>query len=141
MLPQARTDKLLVQDIGDELIVYDQLRHRAHRLNDTASTVWRHCDGETGIADLASILASKLGMPPNEDLIWLALSRLERAHLLRGSLDRSIMGPVSRREVMRKIGAVGTLTFLLPVVTSISAPTPAMAQSSCSAINSQPCCW
>jgi hypothetical protein len=137
MLPQARTEKLLIQEVGDELIVYDETRDRAHRLNATATTVWRHCDGKTDVADLACLLAKKLDLPPEEDLIWLALSRLDTAHLLRGPVQQPDAASVSRRTVVRKIGTVGTLALLLPVVTSIMAPTPAMSQScgvSC-------CCW
>jgi hypothetical protein len=137
MLPQARTEKLLIQEVGDELIVYDETRDRAHRLNATATTVWRHCDGKTDVADLTRLLAKKLDLPPEEDLIWLALSRLEAAHLLCGPVRHPDAASVSRRAVMRKIGMVGTLTLLLPVVTSIMAPTPAMSQS-CGVTC---CCW
>lgn len=136
MLPQARTDKLLVQEVGDELVVYDQVRHRAHRLNATAAAVWRHCDGETSVADLTSLLAGKFDLPPDEDLIWLALDRLEMARLLRTPVYRPATEPVSRRAVMQKIGVAGTLAFLLPVITSMTAPTPAMSQSACAS-----CCW
>jgi len=49
MLPETRKDRVLVQKIGDELIVYDQDRSRAHCLNPTSSLVWQSCDGQTTV--------------------------------------------------------------------------------------------
>ena len=52
MTPVARHDNLLTQDVAGELVVYDQTRQRVHRLNQTAATIWRSCDGKTSIADM-----------------------------------------------------------------------------------------
>ena len=131
MFPQAQRSQLLVVEAGDELVVYDQARHRAHRLNATAAMVWRHCNGETSVADLARLLEKEFGLSGDEDLIWLALNRLKTAHLLHGPLDRRATDSVSRRRVVRKLALTTTLTFLLPVVTSLIAPTPLMSQSLC----------
>ncbi len=60
MQPQARQDKLLVQEVGDELVVYDQKRHVAHSLNRTAALVWQNCDGQRTVADLAALLGLPL---------------------------------------------------------------------------------
>jgi hypothetical protein len=127
----TRRDRLLIQEVGDELVVYDEQRHQAHSLNRTAALVWRHCDGHSSITELAALLESELGIQADEGLVWLALNRLEKAHLLREPLTRPRIGAgISRRQVVRKLGLVGTLTFLVPVVTTLIAPTPAMAQSS-----------
>src|SRR2546423_15689116 len=42
--PRARDARLVIQELPDELLVYDLERHRAHSLNRTAALVWRHCD-------------------------------------------------------------------------------------------------
>lgn len=127
MFPQAREEKLLVQEVGDELVVYDQKRHRAHRLNATAARIWRRCDGRTGVAELAATL-EEAGLPTKEDLVWLALDRLEKADLLREPVVRPEGArEISRRKVLQRLGLAG-LAFLLPAVTSITAPVPAMAQ-------------
>ena len=31
--PKARRDRLFVQDVGDEIVIYDQDKRKAHRLN------------------------------------------------------------------------------------------------------------
>lgn len=128
MTPEARHDDLLVQAVGDELVVYDQKRHRVHRLNRTAALVWRHCDGRTGAADMAALLQKECGLPADEEVVGLALARLAKARLLREERPEAI-APVTRRQVVRKLSLVGALVLLLPAVTSITAPTPAMAQS------------
>jgi hypothetical protein len=129
VLPNARQDKLLEQAVGDELVVYDQERHRAHRLNRTAALVWRHCDGQTSILDMVALLQSKTHLPADKELVWLALARLEQAHLL----QERVMLPadtarVSRRKFIEKLGLATGFALLLPVVESIVAPTSAIAK-------------
>jgi len=55
MKPRARKDDLLIQDLPEETLVYDVVRHRAHCLNRTAALVWRHCDGKTSVEKLARV--------------------------------------------------------------------------------------
>ena len=127
-LPHARRDALVIQPVGDETIVYDEQRNQAHRLNRTAALVWRHCDGKRTVAGLASLL-EEVG-PNAEDLVRLALDRLEKAHLLEGKRVRPASAAfLTRRDVLRKAALAGGLTLLLPVVQTIVAPTPAMAMS------------
>lgn len=142
MLPKARQDKLLIQEVGDELVVYDQQRHHAHRLNRTAALVWRHCDGQMSVADITTLLQSELSLPAaNEEMVWLALDRLEKSHLLCERMTRPTNAAfISRRQAIGQLGLAGGLAFLLPVVMSIVAPTPAMAASPCSSSGSvAPC--
>jgi hypothetical protein len=149
MNPRARTDDLVVQDLADETLVYDQARHRAHCLNRAAALVWRHCDGRHTVADLARVVARELGLPEDEDVVWLALDRLKRAHLLEGEVARpGETGRLTRRDVLRRLGLAGGLALLLPAVTSILAPDVAQAvsgttQSACQnnpAANAGRCC-
>ena len=39
--PKARQEGLLVQEVPDEVLVYDTASHKAHCLNRTAAVVWR----------------------------------------------------------------------------------------------------
>ena len=48
-VPRARKEGLVVQDMPDELLVYDVDRHKAHCLNQTAALVWKRCDGKTSV--------------------------------------------------------------------------------------------
>lgn len=126
MTYQKRQEGLLVHDVGDEVLVYDQERDRIHSLNQTTKVIWRQCDGQTSITDMAALLAQELGLPTDEDLVRLALEQLRRAHLLQEPRFENAVR-VSRREVLQKLGHVGGLALLLPLISSITAPTPAMA--------------
>lgn len=121
--PTARKDVLVVEELPDEILIYDTKRHKAHCLNQTAAIVWKHCDGRTSIPDLTRILRKESKVPVDDEVARLALEQLGKAHLL----QEPIAGTkgVSRREAMRKIGLAAAVS--LPLVTSIVAPTPAQA--------------
>ena len=130
MMPKARQEGLLVQEVGDELAVYDQEIHRAHRLNQTAAIVWRHCDGQRSVEDLTVVLQQQLNPVVDHEVVLLALDQLHSARLLETSVGRSVDETrLSRRAVVRKVGLVGVLSLLLPAITTLAVPTPAQAQS------------
>jgi Coenzyme PQQ synthesis protein D (PqqD) len=124
--PIARDEGLLIQELPDEVLVYDLESYRAHCLNRIAALVWRHCDGKTDVGRITEILADELDSPVSEDVVWFALRRLGRARLLQERVaPPDDVGKHSRRELVRAFG----LALLLPAVTSIIAPTAASAQT------------
>ena len=112
MEPQARRDRLITQSVGDELVVYDEERHVAHRLNLPAAAVWRLADGHRTVSDLAALLQEELGGSVDEGLVYVALDELQTANLLSSGVPPE-MERVSRRQM------IATLATLLPVVASI----------------------
>jgi len=127
-MPQARDEGLVIQELSDETLVYDLERHRAHALNQTAAWVWRHCDGKTSVAEMAARLHHDLGVPSEEEAVWLALQRLGRARLLKEKLVPPASGTsTSRRTLMRGLAMAGGLAL----VTSVIAPEAAHAASAC----------
>lgn len=139
MKPEARTDKsLLLKEIGGELIVYDTSRHEAHCLNPISALLWRHCDGETSLAQLAEILSESIGTLCDEDLVRIGLQQLSEAHLLKPDRTEKLEStPLTRRGVLRRLSLAGSAAVLTPLVISIVAPTPAMAQTALP--NGSPC--
>jgi hypothetical protein len=129
MKPRAKQNGLLAEQLDDELIVYDPDRGRGHCLNRTAAAVWRCADGEHTVAELAAMLRQELDPVADENLVWHTLDRLNAAHLLEEPRPRSTEEiRASRREFVRKVGLVGVVSLLLPVVTSVAAPAAAQAQ-------------
>jgi len=124
---QARKDKLVVQDLPDEVLVYDLKNHKAHCLNKTAAFVWNHCDGQTTTEEIAKRMEQEWQTPVTEDAVWFALNKLSKAELLqeRIVLPEAKAG-MSRRSAMRRLG-LGAL--MIPVVMTIVSPT-AMAGAS-----------
>ena len=121
IIPQARKEELIIRVLGEETLVYDLERDRAHCLNRLAALIWQHCDGKTTVADLMRLLEDELPANGKEDLVLSALNQLSRAHLLQEKLKNpEESSRFSRREVMRKLGRAAAIS--LPLVTSITAP-------------------
>ena len=115
-----------VEQLGDELCVYDWQRKEVHALNPTAARVWQQCDGQTSPAQIAEKLQAELNVPNAEDLVWLTLAQLEKAHLLAEDVVKQARRKVLPRREFLKLGIAAAL---LPLVHSIVAPTPVEAQS------------
>ena len=131
LMPRARQDELVVEELPDETLVYDLKRHKARCLNRTAALVWRHCDGQTMVADVAALLEEQLATPTDEAVVWMALDRLGKEHLLSEPVTLPGDGAqYSRRNMLRTMRRVAGISLLLPVIESIVAPLAA-AQASC----------
>lgn len=126
MKPNARREKLIVKDLGGDTVVYDEATSEAHELNRTAALVWRHCDGQKSVADLARIVGEETALPADEGVVGLAIAQLTQAGLLEQS-EGAAVAAISRRQLVGRLGAAAAL--LLPAVTTVVAPTSAMAQS------------
>jgi hypothetical protein len=120
--PVARTDELVVEEAGDEVLVYDQQTAAAHCLTSQAAAVWRACDGQTTPAQIAV----KLEFDP--ETVSRALEELERCELLQ-TFEVPKASGVTRREATLRFAKVGAAAAAAPLIYSIAAPTPAMAQS------------
>jgi hypothetical protein len=122
----ARKTDIVVQEMPEEVLVYDLKSHQAHCLNPTAAFVWDHCDGQTTAAEIAALMEKEWRKPIGEDVVWLALQQLNKAKLLQGPLVRPDgEARVSRRAIMRNLGLGAAAT--LPLVISLIAPSAAMA--------------
>jgi len=121
-LPVMREHGLVIDDLPDEVLVYDLDRHEAHCLNRSAALVWRCCDGKSSTADIARRLTAELDAQFSEDLVLLALNQLEKLHLLEQLPALPAQFAVlSRRQMVRRLGFATAVA--VPLVTSIVAPT------------------
>ena len=130
--PVARTEGLIVEELDGDLVIYDTERNKAHALNPLAARIWKHCDGERTVTDLAGLFAADT----SDDAVVNCLSQLVRLHLLNsGSLGTGDGMVLSRRHLLRKV-AIGAAAaaVVLPMVTSIVAPS-AQAAASCQVLN------
>src|SRR5581483_5880426 len=115
-LPHAREDELIIREVSDEVLIYDLRRHRAYCLNQTAALIWQCCDGKTPVVRIKARLERELKKPADEELIRVALERLDRS-------DDFMR--FTRRDLMKKVGKAAAVA--VPVVTSIIVPTAAQA--------------
>jgi hypothetical protein len=143
-MPRARKEGLLVEELPHEMLVYDLERHKAHCLNPTAALVWKNCDGRTSVQELARLLGKTLDASVDEDVVWCALNQLEKDHLLEEKIEWPVnVERLSRRALIRRVGMAA---ILLPVITTIVAPTALAGTSNCvpnggsCSASTLPCC-
>lgn len=122
MNPLARGHGLVVQELEDELLLYDTKRHRAHHLNQTAALIFCHCDGVRTVAELAELLEAGAPLEARIAVVEETVRVLARKGLLK---DPRMVAGVPRRKVLK----LGAAALALPVIRSIVAPTPAYAQT------------
>ena len=127
--PVARTENLVVEEIGDEVLIYDQRIDEAHCLSVSAGQVWRACDGTMDAKELAAKLVL------DADTVTRALQELEECSLL----DVLPSSRITRREATAKMAKVGGAAAAAPLIYSILAPTPALATSQNTCINLTQC--
>jgi hypothetical protein len=136
VLPLARTDQLVIRELPDEMLVYDLDRHKAHCLNQASAIVWKHCDGQMTVAEVARLLERELATLVDDDVVWLALNQLRRFHLLEEESNTLPGMKVTRRDLVRKYLPAA---LALPVILSISSPAAAQAVSgACAAATNRP---
>jgi Coenzyme PQQ synthesis protein D (PqqD) len=126
-LPRAREDGLLEETIGEELLLYDLESHTAHCLNPIAARIWRHCDGEHDVTQLAQLAGA------DERLVAEALHELHERELVDAEPalipGESVVSGVSRREAIVRVARYGAAAAAGSMIVSATAATAAMASS------------
>jgi len=130
--PKRREENLIVREVGDEVIVYDQDRHKAHCLNAEAAAIWNACNGNRDGRAILECVHGGVIADEHRVAYLVGLRELQKNHLLdrveEGSEIRTL-GRTSRRELLARVGKAAAVTLALPAVMSIVSPTPAEADS------------
>ncbi|MBM4073590.1 MAG: PqqD family protein [Planctomycetes bacterium] len=128
LLPKRRQADLLIRELPDETLIYDQRCNKAHSLNLASALIWRHCDGRTPIPALVEIVERELNLEEADHLVQLALEQLSRRNLLEQAVVLPTEVPQGRREALRKMLAT---VAALPVIMSVTAGTARACCSPC----------
>jgi hypothetical protein len=134
LLPRARQNGLVACEVADELLVYDLFQYKAHHLNSAAALVWRLCDGQTRVPEIARAINSKHAITLSNEAVWFALEQLERAQLMitvgtptpaaqerQSESRRRTSSLVARCELIKWAGVAGAMG--MPLVSPIAIPT------------------
>lgn len=118
-LAQVKGSHLIVEVLGDEVIVFDRRTNKAHILDPRAAAIWRAAENGCSLDDVALLMEAKT---PDEQrtLAQIGIADLNRAGLVTSDIDAP-----PRRSALKTLGRVAAL----PIVISILAPTPAAAAS------------
>ncbi len=123
--PVARDEGLLVEQVGDETVVFDADTKEAHCLSALAAVIFAHCDGKTTVADLARLASERMNEPVETAQVMDALAQLEERDLMEPRAPSKI--GVSRRTMLQRSAALGGAVAASPLITSVIAPTSAAA--------------
>ena len=134
--PIARKAGLVIQEVPDEVLVYDLETNKAHCLNQSAAMIWRSCDGNNTVSEIAKLVGAQAGGNVTEDFVWLAIDQLSQNRLLEKDISVSFEGR-SRREAIKTIGMATMVA--VPIIASLVAPQSALAASSCACTGNGQC--
>lgn len=126
--PTAKTSQILIQQLDNELLIYDLKTNRAFCLNETSAIIFQLCDGTRTVPEISQTLNKTSDPFISEELIWLALDGFKKEDLLEESdrIDIDFNG-LTRRKVIQRIGMASMVA--LPLISSVVAPSAALAQS------------
>lgn len=126
--PIARQNGLVVQEISDEVLVYDLDANKAHCLNVSVALVWKSCDGTNSVREIADQFQANGGGKVTEEFVWLAIGQLNENNLLESKVHPKFTGR-TRRQALKDIGLASMVA--LPVIASLVAPQKALGSLSC----------
>lgn len=119
VVTQVGGKDLIVQELGDELVVFNRRTNTAHLLNPQAARAYRAAGDGCSLSEVAR----RIGPGGPEERT--AVARLAIAELASAGIVESTVVTGTRRSLLRTLGA----SVALPMVVSILAPTPAAALS------------
>jgi hypothetical protein len=130
----SRAERLVVERVGAELLVYDAVADAAHCLSADAARVFEACDG---VRD-PSALSAVTGLPP--EVVARALEALGELGLLyatRATIPAEAGERVRRREALQRLAKASAAAAAAPlIVSAVLKPSAAVAASG---VLGQPC--
>ena len=86
MARPTKMDHLIQHDLDDEVLVYDPVVDRTHRLNTSATRIWDLCDGTRSLEDIARAITNQFEVEFETALVdaRAVLEQLKEEQLLTG---------------------------------------------------------
>src|SRR3954464_3625915 len=83
-MSKMRRPDLLTCTVDGEIVILDRAAGYVHQLNATASQIWRACDGQHSVEEIAAQVTEQFESTPDAVLrdVVVALGNLERLGLL-----------------------------------------------------------
>lgn len=122
VIPHARAEDVVVEEVDGGLIVFDRLSDTAHWLDPAAAAVWGMADGHSDVG----VIAASCGRTEAE--VAEVLLRLEGLNLM----EEQSGGGLSRRAALKKMAKVGgTAVAGAAVISTVVVPNALATSSVC----------
>jgi hypothetical protein len=122
----ARSEDLVSEELGREILVYDKANDVAHSLSAVAALVWSTCVGGATLDQLVEAVRTTAPDEDPEGLTLTALAQLREKGLLQSGSTTDL---VSRRDALRRMVKIGAVAASVPMIASATVKTPAAAAS------------
>lgn len=76
--PFGRKENLVIQEVENEILIYDLKKNEAFCLNETSAFIWKMCDGKNSTTDISQAVKKKFKTNVDNGLVWLALDQLKK---------------------------------------------------------------
>jgi hypothetical protein len=119
--PLARSERLLVENVGLETVIYDLNTNDAHALKPLAAAVFMYANGQNSAADIAELAAYRLATPVTTDDVLETVAQLEELGLTEAQPVSVLDSGISRRTALKTFAAVGAGTMLISTVSASAA--------------------
>jgi len=119
----------MTEELTGEVVVYDKTNHQSHCLNKTMALIWQSSDGRHTVEEIVTIVEEELNVGTDVYTVVKALKDLDRASLLEPGFGIQEPDQPSRRTMARRLALASVTSAILPIISTIVAPTPAAAES------------
>jgi hypothetical protein len=119
--PAARTERLLVETVGTETVIFDLETRASHALKPLASAVYAYADGSNSVAEIAELASYRLATPVTEADVTEVVELLDGLDLLENHQLETTRSGFSRRDALKTFAAVGAGAALITTVSASTA--------------------
>jgi|PlaIllAssembly_1097288.scaffolds.fasta_scaffold1673388_1 hypothetical protein len=67
-MPKVRGD-VSIQELGEEVMIYDPLNEKVHVLNTTAHCIWKLCDGNFTLQEIKEEISRKFPQTAEQEIL------------------------------------------------------------------------
>ena len=124
--PVARSERLLVENVGDEAVIFDLETRASHALKPLAAAVYTYADGLNSVAEIAELASYRLATPVTEAEVAEVVAVLGELELVKA--QASVSG-LSRRDALKTFAAVGAGAALITTVSASAAAAATTGQT------------
>jgi hypothetical protein len=124
--PVARSQRVLVEAVDNETVIYDLDTNVAHALKPLAAAVYTYADGKNNVEAIAELASYRLAEQITATQVTNAIAQLDALNLLETHELDVDAGGFSRRDALKVLAATGAGMAL---VSSVAAPAALAAGS------------